>query len=172
MTAKADEIERAGDALGDFLTRAVAVPETEGDVVADRHVRKDGVVLEHEADVAAMRGHAVDAPAGHPHLATVLVIESRHRAQQRGLAATGRSEQREELARLDDEVDIVERLHARVALAYVPQLDPGHGNLSQYGLHGPMTLSFPRSPLAVRLCTISGLAAGLRVLGPFAGILR
>src|SRR3989442_7310713 len=127
MTAEAHEIERAGDALGNFLARAAAVPETEGDVVAHRHVRKDGVVLEHETDVAAMRGHVVDTPAGDQHLAAVLARESRNRAQQRGLATTRWSQQREELARRDVEVDIVERLHGRVALADMPQFDPGHG---------------------------------------------
>ena len=45
-------------------------------------------------------------------------------------------------------------------------------NLFQNGLHGPIALAFPRSPLTVPLCTISGLAAGLRALGPFAGILK
>src|SRR5437773_9951232 len=117
MTAEAHEIERTGDALGDFPARAVAVLETEGDVVAHRHVRKDRVVLEHQANIATMGGHAIDPLAGYPYLAAVLAIESSHRAQQRGLAATRRSQQREEFARLDGEVDIVERQHARVAFA-------------------------------------------------------
>ena len=46
--------------------------KTEGDVVAHRHVRKDGVVLEHQADIAAIGGHVVDALAGDQHLAAVL----------------------------------------------------------------------------------------------------
>src|SRR5215471_6306777 len=33
-------------------------------------------------------------------------------------------------------------------------------------LRGPIALSCPRSPLAVPPCTVSGLAAGLRALGP------
>src|SRR4051812_2279644 len=40
--------------------------------------------------------------------------------------------------------------------------------LAQYGLRGPIALTFPRSTLPVALSTISGLAAGLRVLGPLA----
>jgi hypothetical protein len=38
-------------------------------------------------------------------------------------------------------------------------------NQSQNGLRNPIALSCPHSPLAVRLGTISGLAAGLRALG-------
>ena len=47
-----------------------------------------------------------------------------------------------------------ERLH-RKGLDREALLEP-----SQNGLRGPIALSFPRSPLAVPLCTISGLAAG------------
>src|SRR5207248_3579709 len=44
-------------------------------------------------------------------------------------------------------------------------------NQSQNWLRSPITLSYPRSPLAVRLCTISELAAVLRVLGLLAPFL-
>src|SRR5205823_4343402 len=43
--------------------------------------------------------------------------------------------------------------------------------LCKIRLHGPIALSLPRSSLAVLPCTVSGLAPGLRALGPFAPIL-
>src|SRR5205085_5943057 len=122
IAAEADELQRAGDALGDLTARAATILESERDVFAHRHVRENGVVRKHEPDIAAIRRHVVDALAGDPHLATVMADKTRHSAQERGLAATGRSQKGEELARLDVEIDVVKRLHAREALAEMPKL--------------------------------------------------
>jgi hypothetical protein len=90
-----------------------------GDVLAHGHVRPDRVALEDHPHVAALgRQHAArlrddlavgaDAPA-------VGLEESRDHAKRGGLAAARGTEQADELARLDRQVDAVDRRHARIA---------------------------------------------------------
>jgi hypothetical protein len=62
-------------------------------------------------------------------LAAVFVglLEAGDQAQRRGLAAAGRAEQREELALLDVERDLLDRLKGAEGLAHVVELDDGFG---------------------------------------------
>ena len=68
-----------------------------------------GVVLEHEPDVAPLRGHAGDLAPVDAHLAGIGLFESADDAQQRRLAAAGRAEQRGQLTARDVQVDTFER---------------------------------------------------------------
>ena len=74
-----------------------------GHVLATRHVREQGVVLEDDADVALVGRQVVDGGAVDPHAAGGLADEAGDDAQQGGLAAAGRTEQGHDLARLDGE---------------------------------------------------------------------
>ena len=47
------------DTLADLCARALREPKAEGDVVEHRHVRPDGIVLEHHAHPAPLRRHHV-----------------------------------------------------------------------------------------------------------------
>jgi hypothetical protein len=67
-------------------------------VVAHRHVREEGVVLEHGVDLAPVGGERRDVRAVEHDRAVVGKLEARDQSQGRRLAATGRSEQRVELA--------------------------------------------------------------------------
>ena len=66
--------------------------------------------------------------------------------KQRGLAAAGGPEQREELARLDVEADIVHRDRGAPALGDVAEADDGlHGGTGAFGqalIHGTYPFGF------------------------------
>ena len=83
-----------------------------------RHVRPQRVVLEHHADVALPRrdaGHvARRRSSSSPGL---VLVEAGDQPQQRRLARARGAEQREELARLDRQVDVAQHLVAAVARA-------------------------------------------------------
>jgi hypothetical protein len=50
--AELDELEHLLHAIGDFRLADPAQPQGIADVAGDRHVREEGIVLEHHADVA------------------------------------------------------------------------------------------------------------------------
>ncbi len=87
---------------------ALAHLQREGDVVEDRHVRPDGVGLEHHAEAALVgrdvdRADAVTLAENSGRSPTVMrpesgLLQAGDRAQRRGLAAAGRAEQGEHLA--------------------------------------------------------------------------
>ena len=67
-------------------------------VLADRHVREEGVVLEDGVHVARVRRLPRDVFAAEGDAAGVRLLEPGDHAQRRRLAGAGRAEQREELA--------------------------------------------------------------------------
>ena len=81
-----------------LLAREAAVLQAEFHILAHGHVREDGVVLKHHADVAPARVHIVDAPIVEVEIAALDRIKARDHAQQRGLSAAGRAQQRKKLA--------------------------------------------------------------------------
>ena len=108
---------RAG-ALRRFGLRDAAHLERKRDVVGDRHVRPHRVGLKDDAELALLR-HQVDAGGGVEHglagdldRARVRGLEAREAAQDRGLAAAARPEQRERMALLDRERHVVDRRDA------------------------------------------------------------
>ena len=93
-----------------------AMAQRIGDVLPHRHVRPHRVGLEHHADVALARRHqhAVGRRRHQPCrrsrcVPAVGVLETGDAAQRRGLAAAGRAEQHDDLARRDVEADVVDR---------------------------------------------------------------
>ena len=102
------------DPPGALRLRDLAQLEREPEVLADRHVRVQGVVLEDHRDVALARrtvGHVFvaedDAPARH-------LLEPRDHPQQRRLPAPRRADEDHELAVGDLESHVVDRLDAAV----------------------------------------------------------
>ena len=75
------------------------------DVVGHRHVREQRVVLEHHADVAAVRRQRDDRLAVDGDVAGGRHLEAGDHHQGRGLARAARAEQGQELARADVERD-------------------------------------------------------------------
>ena len=72
-----------------------------GDVLGDGHVREQRVVLEDDADMAAVWRQMVDRRAADAHLARGLPVEAGDDFQQRGFAAAGWAEQRHKFSRCD-----------------------------------------------------------------------
>ena len=114
--AEADEVDHLADpsaALRLVERRAVACavtppPQPVGDVVLDVEVGEEGIRLEHRVDRPAVRRHGDQVLAVEQDLTTRRLLEAGDHPQRRGLAAAGRSEQREELAGLDAQLDVVD----------------------------------------------------------------
>ncbi len=81
-------------------------------------------MLEHEADIALADAVRQRILAVELHLAFVRPLEARDDAQQRRLARTGRTEQRDQFAGADIELDLVERGEIAEALGDVEDRDP------------------------------------------------
>ena len=115
------------DALADLGLGRLAHAQAEADVLGHVHVREQGVVLEHDPDVALLGRHAGHVLPRHEHPAAVLGREAGDEAQDRRLARTRRSEERVELALRDLEADVVQ--HARLAVALrTARRAPGPGS--------------------------------------------
>ena len=116
QTGELHQVERLRDALRRFRRRHLSHSQAECDVFSGGHVRKQRVVLEHDADVPPERRQAFDMLALEPDLASRRREESGDQAQRRRLAATGRSEQRDELAFVDVKIDAGDSDDRRVML--------------------------------------------------------
>ncbi len=103
--------------------------EAEGDVLEDRQVREEGVVLEDGVDVALVRRQPGDVLALELDQPGRRLLEAADHPQRRRLAAARGPEQREELAVLDLEVDVVDRDDVAEAFGDVDEtdIDFGHG---------------------------------------------
>jgi hypothetical protein len=135
--AETHAVERRGDLARDLILADAARPQPVGDVVEDRHMRKDGVVLEHHAEVATMRRLGIDRAAADAHRPGILMQEAGDDAQQRGLAAARRSEQRQELALRQRQADAIEDGQRAEPLDHALDGDVlGHGPRSLNGARG------------------------------------
>src|SRR5262249_62062596 len=110
-SVEAHELERTFDFARDFLLGEPARLEAVANVARDIEIGKHRIVLEHHAGVAPMRGNRVDAALAKQDAPAIELAESGDHPQQRGLAATGGTEQREELAVLDGKRDAVDSTH-------------------------------------------------------------
>ena len=111
---------RQGAAGGDARLGGGQVLQPEHDVLQDRHVREQGVVLEHQADAPPLGLEEGPRPADlapiHQHPAGGRRLDPCGDAQQRGLSAARMAEQADDLARLDGQRDAVERAQAAIDL--------------------------------------------------------
>ena len=90
----------------DLRLRHLAEFQPERHVVVHRHVRIEGVVLEHHRDIPILGRHIVDEFVPDVHLALGDLLEPGDHPQNRRLSTTGRTDQNEELRVLDDEVHL------------------------------------------------------------------
>ena len=95
--------------LGDSVPLPAAHLQPEGDVAEDIEMGEQGVALEHDAHLAAMRRQSEDAGAIHPDVTAARRHEAGDHAQGRGLAAAGGAEQHDHLAGRHLEGDIGDR---------------------------------------------------------------
>ena len=106
--------------------------QAECDVVPHRHRGKQGVALEHDADVALLYGHAGDVLPLHVHAAGRGLDEPGDGAQRGGLAAAGGPQEGEELPLLHVNVDGMQRYKIIEFDHDVLQLDHAHRSFSGF----------------------------------------
>ena len=145
---QAHQGEELGDPRGLALAPGALDVEPEGDVLGDRHVAEERVVLEHEPDAPGAGVQVVGAPAVEPDLAGIGRFEAGDDAQDGALAAPGGAEEGDELAARDLQRDVVDGEEVVEALGEVADVDahglnaPGRAGVSATrGARGA-----PRSP--------------------------
>src|SRR5207249_2981544 len=106
--------------------------QPEGHVVVDRHVRIEGVVLEHHGDVPVPGRQAIHHPTADLDDAFRDLLESGDHPQCGGLATAGRTNQHYELAVSDVQVEVGDGPGAvRIDLAHVLERNLGHCQASR-----------------------------------------
>jgi len=150
-----DEGKDVRHAPDDLVLGDLAHLEPIGDVVEDRHVRKERIALEHGVDVALVGfaiGHVLAAQQDFPGRG---LLEAADHTQRRGLTGARGAQYREELALEHVEVEVPHHMVVSVELVDVPYLDNW---LSTHG-HHPYSRRFG-SPDGRRPC-LQGLGATL-----------
>ncbi|MNT13424.1 hypothetical protein D3C72_1483940 [compost metagenome] len=97
--------------------------QAEGHVLEHAHMLEQRVVLEHKAHLALAHMLVRGIAPGQHDLARIGALQAGDDAQQRGLAAAGRPQQRGQLAFVEIERDVVQRDKVAKALLYVLDLD-------------------------------------------------
>src|SRR5690606_23496197 len=103
-----DEVERPLDPLLGDVLRLFAHLQRKREVLANRHVREQRVILEDHADVALIGRRVCDVDAVDDDPAGRRAGESGQHHQRCRLSRPGRAEQGEELTRLDGEGQVVD----------------------------------------------------------------
>src|SRR6516162_9904436 len=126
VTAEAHPPQCLLDARWDVGRVDLASAQTISDVPPDCEVRKDRIILKHHARVAMMRRQRVYASVVEPYAARFDVGKAGDHSQQRGLAASGRSEKGEQLTLLDGRRNIVDCANGAKGAADAFQTDRRH----------------------------------------------
>ena len=119
-----DQGQRLARTRVGLASRPTLHAQAEAHVSEDVAVREQRVVLEHQSETAPVRRYTCEVVAVPAHDAGRLGREPGHRTEQRALAAPARSEDADDLAVADRQVDVVERDH--VAVAHRELLDTQH----------------------------------------------
>src|SRR6266576_2334330 len=98
-------------------------------------MRKQRIILEHEANVALVGGEPGDILAAEKNAPRRWLLESGNHSQRRGLAASRRSEQSEKLARLDLEVEIPDRRYVAAPFVMKGRRDAGEPDFDGSNRH-------------------------------------
>src|SRR5215470_18273479 len=140
-----DHRQRIGDTPLALVGGDTPRPQRKRNVLSHAHVRPQRVRLKHHADAPIFRRQS-KASFAHdlvrqPYRAGIRVLEPRHQPQQRGLAAAGRSQEREELTVRDRQRDILDRARRAEPLRHAFQAYACHGTTPSGSL--------PRSVVAI-----------------------
>ena len=108
------QLQHIVDPLLDVLLADVGNVHRKGDVLVDRHGRDEAEVLKDDAHLAAEIGHFAPAQPGdilavHEHAALCGQLLPEDELEQGGLACTGVSYQKDELAVCHMEIDVLQR---------------------------------------------------------------
>ncbi len=161
LALEADQGDRLVDAARRLGLRHAAHHQAEADVLAHRHVREQGVVLEHHAEAALLRAERVDAAFVEPDAAAGRGQEPGDAVQRGRLAAAGGAKQGDELALLDRQRDVAERVEGAEVAAQLlePQLPERGGVDSHFVFLAPICSSQRRKASTI-LSASSGSSLG------------
>jgi hypothetical protein len=101
QSGQSDQLEQLFATLLPIGFRPAPDPEREVEILPDRHLPEERVVLEYESDAAGLWGEIGDVPSRDHDPSRINVRESRDHPQDRALSAPARPEEDEELAVLD-----------------------------------------------------------------------
>ncbi len=134
VLAEVEDLRGLLDLLPDLRLVDAGDLEREAHVVGDRHVRVEGVVLEHHGDVPVLGRQVRDVAVTDADGTAVDVLQAREHPQGGGLSATGRADQDEELAVLDRDVECVDGGlgGTRVDPGRLVERDCGHGEWAPF----------------------------------------
>src|SRR5206468_9104996 len=122
--------ERSGDrshALIDNRGSLFPYGQSETEVLANRHVRVERVVLEDHRDVTLLRRKIGHVAVANPDDAIGYALEPGHHSEHGGFPASRRADENEELAVGDLQAEIAgSRIPVRVNLIYVLETDTSH----------------------------------------------
>src|SRR5262249_34412720 len=93
--------------------------EAEADILPDRHQRKQRQVLEDQGGRPLVRPHTPYALVADEDLALARIDEAGYHAQDRGLAAPGRTEEGEEFSGFDGDVYVIDGAELTEVRAYI-----------------------------------------------------
>jgi hypothetical protein len=143
ISREPNQLEQLLAALATVPGRVLRDAKGELDVVCDRHLAEERVVLEDEPDSAILRRDAGDVTPVNEHATVVDLGQSSDHAKKRALAAAARAEQHEELAVRNRESDAIDDFVRRVvALGQVLELDRHGRSVTRYG--SPVTRTVER----------------------------
>src|SRR2546428_196757 len=135
----------------DLRTRHGNHAQRKSDVLVDAHVRIQRVALEHHRDVPRAGLALRDVDAFHDHAPCIVRLEAGENTQRRRLARARGSQQGEELAGRDRQIDAVQHRHGAVPLDDAFELDAPRGAHRR-----PPPLTAPTvSPLTMCRCATS-----------------
>src|SRR5205085_3200986 len=135
-----DQLQGLLDALPADAPRHAPDAEAVADVLLHAHVREERVVLEDGVDVALVRRPAGHVRSGELDPAGIGPLEPRDQPQRSRLPGARGTEEREELAPRDREVDAVDRDDVAIGLADLDEPDVGRGLRLDLG-HGARPLA-------------------------------
>src|SRR3990170_2767379 len=145
-------------------------PEAIGDILADRHVGKEGVVLEHGVDVAFVGRHPFGGFTEDLDMALVRLLEAGDEAQAGRLARARRTEHGEKFALHDVEGDAVDSPDRTEAARGVLEADRWrHGEAATVAARPLWTGPLPNGRATCRgwRCSPSPTASTVRTRPPF-----
>ncbi len=108
--------------------------QAEGDVLLHRHVREQRVGLKHHVDRPLVRRHVRHILPIEHDLPFRGLLETGQHAQQGGLTAAGRAEQRKDLALVDGKADVFDRVLPVEGFGEVTDFQQRGENLLRLGL--------------------------------------
>ena len=118
-----NQIQQLANAIPDLLLAGATLLEAEADIVRDRHVREQGIVLEDHADFPLLRGDVRHVVVAEVDRALGGLDEPGNETQRRRFSASGGTQKGQKLTFLNLKIHFLERDDAPVVLDHPFEVD-------------------------------------------------